>query len=262
LQPLVQQHKRATGEKTRRNGSATMLCRGPSMVVLENSRGSLQLCLVAEREVREGAPLPATWGIYRFELDEVVRWAHRYLCEPHPELGREGPVCPYARTSLERDLFWLALDPAVDAREEDVVAAAREYRRWFGRLEPVAGRGTEYKAIVILFPALPPERAGPLLDSVQATLKPEFVDCGLMISQFHSTCAEVGRWNTQFYPLRSPVPLLTVRAMVRMDTPFLVADPHWLSAYLRSFGDDVPIRFQPMVRRAARTFGIEYAGSS
>ncbi len=224
------------------------------MPVLENTREAAHLCLVPERDVREQTPLPSALVPYRRELEYVVDWAHAYLCEPHAELGRDGPVCPYARASLEQELFWLA----VCADDDDVANVVRGYRRWFTMLPPFTGRGIEHKAIVILFPTLPPNRAGLILDPVQAALKTEFVEQGLMVSQFHSACSEVGRWNRSFYPLRCAVPLVTIRVMVRMDAPFLVAERDWLVAYLGYFGDEVPHRFRRLVLEAARRHGVAW----
>jgi|tagenome__1003787_1003787.scaffolds.fasta_scaffold20776526_3 hypothetical protein len=229
------------------------------MLALAHSRGSSTLRLVGAEDLRARQPLPAALDGDRAELDETLDWARGYLCEPHPELGRAGPVCPYAGPSLKRDLLWLAVHPAPDAGQDGVEGAVREYRRWFERLAPVAGPDTQYKTILILFPALPPAVAPDLLDSVQAALKPEFVERGLMLGQFHRSCAEAGLWNARFRPMRSAVPLLAIRTMVRGDAPFLVDDAHSLSAYLSRFGDDVPARLRPAVARAARTLGVAYA---
>ena len=31
---------------------------------------------------------------------EILAWARRYLVSAHPELGRNGPVCPYTQPSM------------------------------------------------------------------------------------------------------------------------------------------------------------------
>lgn len=204
-------------------------------------------------------PLPGHLERYRPHAGRVVAWARAYLCHPHPAVGREGPVCPFTHPSLDRGLFWLTFHPDPEPAVDAVAALVARYRRWFLELPPRGGKDAQYKAILILFPELAPERASAVIDRVQADLKPAFVDEGLMLGQFHAGCDEPGIWNPGFRPLRSPVPLLAIRPMVRTDAPFLVKDAGSLSAYLERFGDDVPPRLQPVVREAALRLGLEHA---
>ena len=57
------------------------------------------------------------------KLREVFHWAREYLCRPHPELGRKGPVCPFAQGSLDRGTFFLAVHrgPVVPGALDDVL---------------------------------------------------------------------------------------------------------------------------------------------
>lgn len=215
------------------------------------------LHLLDPDDVARGA-LPGPLRAYRARAQEVVDWARAYLCRPHPLLGREGPVCPYTEPSMERALFWLAIHPGADPTPEQVAAAAARYRDWFLQLEPTAEREAQYKAILILFPDLPADRAPAVVDAVQAALKPAFVAEGLMIGQFHAGCGEPALWNEAFRPLRSPVPLLVIRHMVRTDAKFLTRDAATLAGYLERFGDAVPPRLEPAVREAALAHGLEY----
>ncbi|HEX6701434.1 MAG TPA: hypothetical protein VF101_11955 [Gaiellaceae bacterium] len=200
--------------------------------------------------------LPPHLERYGRHARAAVEWASTYLCGPHAALGREGPVCPYTQPSLERGLFWLTIYPGAHPELIDVSAAATRYGSWFLELRPRAGKDAHYKAILMLFPDLAAARAPDLIDTVQAALKPAFTARGLMIGQFHATCDEPGIWNRNFRPLRSPLPLLAIRHMVRTDAPFLTKDARYLAAYLRWFGHDVPDRLQAPVREAALAFGL------
>lgn len=213
------------------------------------------LHLVAPSDVERDL-LPGHLRRYRPHAEKVIAWAHAYLCRPHPRLGREGPVCPYTQPSLERSLFWLAFHPGADPPPHEAAAAVGRCRDRFLRLEP-AGPEAQYKTILVLFPDLHAARAPAVVDAVQAALKPEFVAAGLMIGQFHPRCGEPALWNRGFRPLRSPVPLLAIRHMVRTDAAFLTTDAGSLAAYLQRFGDAVPARLEPAVREAARRFGLE-----
>ena len=203
-------------------------------------------------------PLPGGAEAYRTHARRVVGWARSYLCRPHAGLGREGPVCPFTQPSLERGLFWLTFYPGADPAPGDVSAVVSRYRDWFLELEPAAGAEAQHKAILVLFPELAPAGAPGVIDAVQAALKPEFIARGLMIGQFHEGCEEPALWNRDFRPLRSPVPLLAIRHMVRTDAAFLTRDAGSLAAYLQRFGDAVPGRLEPAVREAALRLGLAY----
>ena len=125
-------------------------------------------------------------------------------------------------------------------------------------LEPTMGKEAQYKTILVLFPDLEPSQSPGIIDTIQSTLKPEFIPKGLMIGQFYPSCEEPALWNHDFRPLRSPVPLLAIRHMVPTDFPFLKKDAGWLAAFLQQFGSDVPSRLQTAVREAALGFGLEY----
>ena len=218
------------------------------------------LYLLGPHDIEPGL-LPEHLKVYQAHLEEVLNWAHSYLCQPHAELGRDGPVCPYTQPSLDRALFWLTVYPGAAPTPKEVQGVVMKYRRWFLDLEPVAGKEAQYKAILVLFPDLAPERAPAIIDGAQVALKPEFIAEGLMIGQFHAACQEPALWNRDFRPLRSTVPLIAIRHMVPTDFPFLKKDAYSLSAYLRRFGQAVPGRLQAAVREAALEFGLEYPGA-
>jgi hypothetical protein len=215
------------------------------------------LFLLSANEIEQGVP-PDCVQCHWTQFQQVVDWARTYLCQPHPELGRAGPVCPFVATSLKQGLFWLTTYPGCRPTPAEIAVVAAKYREWFLELNPVFGKETEYKAILILFPDLPPDEASTIVDGVQAALKAEFIARGLMIGQFHGTCDYPALWNRQFHPLRSPVPLLAIRYMVPTDAPFLMKEPGALYAYLRRFGTDVPNRLEQAVREAATAVGLDY----
>lgn len=214
------------------------------------------LRLLAPSDIRAGA-LPEPAERYRDVLEEVVRWTHEYLCRGHPELGRGGPVCPYARPSLERELLWLALHCGTDPPLDELSAAVGGYGRWFGQLPPTSGREAQFKAILIVLPDLPVERAPDVIDEVHAAMKPQFVADGLMLGQFYPACERPGLWNSRFRPLSSTVPLLTIRHMVDADAGFLDDEARFLAAYLARFADAVPKRLQATVREAVLRLGLD-----
>jgi hypothetical protein len=47
-------------------------------------------------------------------LHAVAHWTKTYVVEPHKDLGRAGPVCPFVPVSLERKTLWLAPEQIAD----------------------------------------------------------------------------------------------------------------------------------------------------
>ncbi len=168
---------------------------------------------------------------------QLQRWVADYLTQPNVDLGRAGPVCPFARPSLDRDLLWVASVRGRSPAFTPVVAMLHEFRSIFRALLPDSGPDALLKAALIAFPDVVDYT---LIDRVQRTLKPDYVAAGLMVGQFYHGCQEPGLWNDGFHPLQSPIPLIAVRHMVSSDFPFLNNNPEWIEAYLRHFAPTIP----------------------
>ncbi|MFF5250933.1 DUF6875 domain-containing protein [Streptomyces leeuwenhoekii] len=185
--------------------------------------------------------LPA-WLEKREEtLREMVEWASSYLSRPHPEVGRKGHVCPFVKTSMNRGLFYLAVESGVPESSAEAAQALRGYRDWFVELARRNGSAAQYTTILVLFPDLPRDRVVEIIENTQVLLKADYVSRGLMIGEFHDgPPAKGGLWNPEFRPLKSPVPLLAIRHMVPTDLPFLKDDPEQLAEYRRRFDAQTP----------------------
>lgn len=207
--------------------------------------------------------LPARLRPYRAAIGAVVDWAWSYLCSSHPELGRRGPVCPYARSALTAGTTFIGVCPGRPRGPGEVAELLGRYRDWFGDLEPTTGREAQLKTIMILFPDL--ERADwtTIVDSSQRMLKAEYVRHGFMIGEFHDGPPDKGGLRNQdFRPLRSPVPMLVMRHMVATDLAFLDRDREFFEAYLERFADQVPAAELPRFEAAVTRFELETAGGA
>jgi len=178
-----------------------------------------------------------------FAIDEhpsaptVRRWAVEYLCHPHRDLGRRGPVCPFAGPSITRRLFWAAFVPGTDVGEDRMRAIADDLAELFPALPPDTGADAALKAVVVVFPDLTDYE---LIERVQNERKSDFVVQGLMLGQFYPGCTVSGLRNSEFQALDAPLPMLAVRHMVGSDFPFLTTDREWVLAYLKKFAGSVP----------------------
>lgn len=190
-------------------------------------------------DVRAASP-PAEVAPHVRPLRTVLTWVEDYLCRPHPQLGRTGNVCPYARTALDRGSLYLTVTPGVPD-EAQVRDRLRVYRDWFLELTTQAGRSRTFHTIVMVFPDLPRPVAARIIDRIQAALKTEYVSHGLMIGEFHDGPPDKpGLWNPEFRPLHGPLPMLAIRHMVPSDLLFLESDDEHLRVYLDLFADQVP----------------------
>lgn len=192
----------------------------------------------------------------REHVQLIHSWVMEFLAKSNDALGRAGPVCPFARPSMDRDLLWVAVVVGTSPPIADAIAEIRELTETFLALPPDSGPDSLLKAVVIAFPDVVDHT---LIDKIQRALKSDFVEAGLMIGQFYQGCTEPGLWNPQFRPLESPVPLVAIRHMVSNDFPFLNSTPAWIEAYLRRFAPTVP---SPVRAALAGGFGNASTGST
>lgn len=187
----------------------------------------------------------------RYELPVlagVLDWVRGYLSQPHPELGRNGSVCPYVPMAMRMETLWftqVCTPQGIDKGEMERLLT--HYCEIFLKLDPTEPEQAINKAILVAFPDIPTEQAPELIDEVQFALKPHYTQAGLMIGEFHEKNSSPGLRNTTFLPLRSPIPLLAIRHMVKPDLPFLMkeTDPpqarlHFLKSYLRQMSKELP----------------------
>ncbi|WP_034482661.1 DUF6875 domain-containing protein [Actinomadura oligospora] len=168
-------------------------------------------------------------------LDVITRWVRDYLCRPHPELGRSGAVCPYTRQALEGGRLLGAVWPTRPDGPEQVARVMRRYLSWFVARQD--GADDPHRALLVAFPGVDEPDWGTIIEGAQRRLKPSFVRHGLMVGEFHpGPPAAQGIRNPGFRPLRSPLPILAVRPMVRSDLPFLDQAPWSLDAWTARFG--------------------------
>jgi hypothetical protein len=169
----------------------------------------------------------------------IAEWIREFLARPHPELGRHGSVCPFVPVALGFDTIWMAEVPGTTPSFEHISSIITEYRNVFLETEPKSGPDAINKAFLVVFPSLARNGDGAaVVDKVQASLKRYFVDMGLMLGEFHSGNETPGLRNSDFRPLRSPIPMLAIRHMVESDLPFLTRkyySPQVRSSFLRSY---------------------------
>ncbi|NWA24546.1 hypothetical protein HX870_06090 [Pseudomonas gingeri] len=183
------------------------------------------------------------------EMSEIARWCVSYLCNPHPELGRAGAVCPWTGPSMKRETFWL-VDIVVGGRSDEAVCSdLRGLIAAFKGRDPAEGNASQFKTIVGVLHGLDdPAR----VNHYHSLLKLDFLESGLMLGEFYSHCQKPGLRNDDFKPLRSLTPLLVVREMVELDIAFLADQPKFVEAYLNTHGSRAKVGINSVLHQADR----------
>ncbi|OTA17852.1 hypothetical protein Xvie_00524 [Xenorhabdus vietnamensis] len=167
-------------------------------------------------------------------LKMTAQWCVEYLCNPHPELGRSGVVCPYTPISMKKETFWLTEIKTKDRTAEEIRQDIISLSYLFHEQEPRTGEATQFKTIVSVWDDIHSEEN---IARLHYEMKPIFLHAGLMLGEFFSSCEKKGLRNSDFYPLRSPVPLLVVREMLEFDIAFLSDSVEYVKEYIHKYGD-------------------------
>lgn len=171
-------------------------------------------------------------------LREVASWIDTFVTQPHKDLGRAGPVCPFVQRSLERRTLWFAAERIGERSVAEVAQLLAGYRDLLLRAEPVEGDDASYKAIVIVVNDLPAGRAAEYFGNaqIQELKRPSYADHGVVIGEFYPKNAGSAIRNQNFHPFQAPVPFLLMRLAHVSDWQFFLDDDDWMGIWARRFG--------------------------
>jgi uncharacterized protein DUF6875 len=101
------------------------------------------------------------------DASQLMDWIQDYICKPHPDLGRKGPVCPFVPPSLRRDQLFMTFHYEVDGHSpHEIECLIRHYAQLF--LETKAD--STDSTLLVLLPKIPADRQ-PVMDRVHAEVK-------------------------------------------------------------------------------------------
>ncbi|MCO8320333.1 DUF6875 domain-containing protein [Burkholderia multivorans] len=160
----------------------------------------------------------------------ITNWVQDFLCQPNDDLGRPGDVCPFTRTAISKKSFQFTID-----HSDNEIEFIRTVELHMFDFEKTGGKSDTYRCRLIVPTSLGMSTTV-AVENAQRMLKPKFVERHLMVGQFFPECQERGLWNSEFRPLRSPIPLVAIRNMVPTDVAFLYDNDRFMRAYRERFG--------------------------
>lgn len=169
------------------------------------------------------------------EIDAVHAWVRDYLGRPHPELGRKGPVCPFAVSALQDDGLWVTFDEGIDGK-----SPWRLRRALLRYADTYASRARaslhpDLTALMVILPRVPRERYA-RLDEMHAEMKTMLMTSDVMVSVVHPDSTRPALWNARFHVLRAPFPAFAFRTMDVRDILFVAHNPKAFAHYAARFG--------------------------
>jgi hypothetical protein len=171
-------------------------------------------------------------------LRAVADWIRTFVVEPHEDLGRAGPVCPFVPGSLGRKTLWLAPEQIADRDAPEVVELMRGYKRLLLDTRPTDADDVIYSVIVVVFSDLSADRAqGVFAEVLQQLAVPSYGEDGILFGPFYQGHAGTALYNSSFRPFQSPVQFLFVRHGVTSDWKFFLDDDQWLNLWAHRYGE-------------------------
>ena len=161
-------------------------------------------------------------------------WVDGYVTRPHPELGRDGPICPFVQRLAESGNIHVQVDDSLDGT--DLGAMVARMRIALRDYEAMPNR--QWKAVVVVFPSVVGADVA-VVDDVQQALKLECVRKGLMVGQFHPLSNEPGARNPEFLANRAPFAAIALRHMSHHDIVFLDRNPEMFREFDARFGEEL-----------------------
>jgi hypothetical protein len=207
------------------------------------ARGAMRLWTMAE--IAQAAPRGTQDGdTPPSECVTIAAWIKSYLMRPHADLGRAGDVCPFTAQAARLDLVRIGRSDARAGDADLIFATMEEALRAFDAID-CRKNMRNFRTVLVAFPNCAQGDDVRILKQVQNRLRHHSIVLGKMIGCFEPNSQDRGLLNPDFRPLRAPIPLLAIRALVDNDAPFVVRNPLLAPIYLMKF------RFAGMRRLAA-----------
>jgi heptaprenyl diphosphate synthase len=168
-------------------------------------------------------------------IQQCVTWLGDYISKPHPQLGRNGDICPFVRTALRKHkMSFLVLD-RVTRPDIDLLRDRMMYEGWrMARGLDESDRHAELTTVMLLLPALKGADAA-VVHTVHDRCKANLMRRGIMTAAFYPGYDKPGVYNLEFKLYQAPFPVMLVRPMAQHDILFLDKHREAFTEYHRRF---------------------------
>lgn len=168
-------------------------------------------------------------------VQTCIEWLQSYIAQPHPQLGRNGDICPFVSTALRKQkmrfevLDWITT-PKLREIKNRVLFEAWKLPRTIDKDD----RAGELTTVNLLLPHLRGE-AGSVVHDVHDQVKTSLMRRGVMLAAFYPGYSKPAIYNAEFKLYQSPFPVLVVRPMALHDIVFLDSNREGFTEYHRRF---------------------------
>lgn len=186
------------------------------------------------------------------------QWLSDYPVNPHPDLGRTGPVCPYMGRAW--DLRRVELFPVdVSSGDDCLIKQAYHYRDELEQRSRVDETDRTYLVYFLVPYGLSEETIKPMVQRVHSLLRAEFVSRGLLAGDFWPDHETPGLHSTTFRPFECPLSTFAIRNMIPSDLEFFAAPSTppeerllYLELYRQHFEGNLPTYWAGRLSKAVR----------
>lgn len=169
-------------------------------------------------------------------IQQCVAWLNDFIGKPHPELGRNGDICPFVRTALRKQRISFVVLDRVTRPDVDFIRDRVMYEGWrMIRHLDRSHRHAELTTVMLLMPNLTGDAAA-VVHSVHDHCKANLMRKGIMTSAFYPGYPKPGAYNPDGKGLyHAPFPTMLVRPMAQHDILFLDRHREAFTEYHRRF---------------------------
>lgn len=154
-------------------------------------------------------------------MEIVERWLNEFLASSHPDLGRPGKVCPFVGPSIGQGMMRIKQSGAEPTTDEMRVLLENEKDIFLSEQSSTDSSALIYASRIIVMSEFSTEAHAKTMDEIQAFMKVDFMNNGLMIGQFHPYRETPGLHNKDFFPHKCPAFCFAIRHMIQSDHVFV-----------------------------------------
>lgn len=87
-------------------------------------------------------------------LESIRAWVLEYLCQPNSQLGRPGPVCPFAAPAYQDGTIWVRIAAEHVNNRQRTLAVMNEALEFFVSMSNNDVTADANHAVLVVFPGL------------------------------------------------------------------------------------------------------------